>query len=495
MKTFSLYVRILCIAFIMAVFCCDYVMADNIRKPAVAGLWYPADRQRLERVIEDLTARARQTRVQTPSAKSLKALILPHAGYVYSGLTAAHASFAMTGRQYNKVILLGPDHRVGFNNGAISDVKAYETPLGLVRLHADAARLRLNTELFHPSPASDRSEHSLEAILPFLQYYLKEFEIIPIVMGPSNVQDMADVIDPLLNANALLVISTDLSHFLPYSDAVARDRETVEFILKQKPDRLMYRENSACGKIPILVLLELARRHQWESVLLHYSNSGDTVGDKDRVVGYAAIAIYGPSQTSRSNAADHYTFSEKQGQDLVKLARLTIADRLGIKVESSSLAYALKHPCFKKRCGTFVTLKKDGQLRGCIGNLSPNGSVPEDVQQNAVTAAFHDSRFPPLRAEELEQINISVSILTEPQPLEYSKSSELLTRLRAYTDGVIIRKADAGATFLPQVWEQLPSPEKFLTHLCLKAGLPPDAWETSRLEVWTYQVQYFEEQK
>jgi AmmeMemoRadiSam system protein B/AmmeMemoRadiSam system protein A len=495
METFSFNFRILCVAFTLAVFWCESAVADDIRKPVVAGLWYPGNRQQLEQVIEHLTAQAQQTRVNIPVDKSLKALILPHAGYVYSGLTAAHASLVLNKKQYRKIILLGPDHRAGFSNGAISDVKAYQTPLGLVGLHADAARLRLNAALFRSSPTSDRSEHSLEAIVPFLQFYLEEFEIVPIVFGPSNIDQMVTAIDPLLDEDTLLVISSDLSHFLPYSDAVAKDRETINMILAHKSKNLINQNDRACGRIPILVLLRLARRHQWDAVLLHYSNSGDTAGGKDRVVGYAAIAFYGKADVSGSTSVNPHTFTEKQGQDLVKLARRTIMNRLGIKIDSPILSNDLKNPCYQKRCGTFVTLKKDGQLRGCIGNLSPNDSVLEGVKQNAVNAAFHDPRFPPLRPYELEKIRISVSILTEPQPLEYKQISELLSRLRVHEDGVIIRKANAGATFLPQVWEQLPKPEKFLTQLCLKAGLPPDAWQKSKLEVWTYQVQYFEEQK
>jgi len=495
MKPVLSCIRIFLFSALIVSFCGNSVIADDIRKPAVAGLWYPANRQKLEQVIEHFTVQARNTRITIPPNNQLKALILPHAGYIYSGLTAAHASLALEGRKYRKVILLGPDHRVGFKNGAISDVKAYQTPLGLVRLHTEAQKLRLQTGLFHASGSSDRLEHSLEAIIPFLQVYLKEFELIPIVLGPTDIQQMADVIDSQLNQDTLLVISSDLSHFLPYTAATERDRQTMDLILNQQPARLINRENSACGKIPILVLLELARRHQWSSVLLHYSNSGDTAGDKDRVVGYAAMAFFEESNLSGSSAGDRYEFSQKQGQDLIRLARLTIMDRLGIKVDTTALAQDLAKPCFLKRCGTFVTLNKGGLLRGCIGNLSPKFTVQEGIKRNSIDAAFHDPRFPPLKHDELENITISVSILTQPQPLEYTKSADLLARLRANEDGVIIRKGTAGATFLPQVWEQLPTPEKFLDHLCIKAGLSADAWQTSRLEVWTYQVQYFEEKQ
>ena len=189
-------------------------------------------------------------------------------------------------------------------------------------------------------------------------------------------------------------------------------------------------------------------------------------------------------------------FTEKQGQLLVKLARKTIREELSGKspdTESDSLSSALKDEKFQAQCGTFVTLKIEGQLRGCIGNLMSTESVLDDVKRNAINAAFHDPRFSSLSAAELDRAHIEVSILTEPMPLEYQDPQDLIQKLRVNVDGVIIRKGHANATFLPQVWEQLPQPENFLNHLCLKAGLPSDAWKHSKLEVLTYQVQYFQE--
>ena len=189
-------------------------------------------------------------------------------------------------------------------------------------------------------------------------------------------------------------------------------------------------------------------------------------------------------------------FTENQGQWLVKLARRTIMNKLTDKspdTESEMLAKALVDESFQAHCGTFVTLKIQGQLRGCIGNLTSTESVLDGVKRNAVNAAFHDPRFSSLSAAELERTEIEVSILTEPLPLEYRDWQDLITKLRVNVDGVIIRKGHTSATFLPQVWEQLAQPENFLTHLCLKAGLPSDTWKSSELEVLTYQVQCFEE--
>ena len=188
--------------------------------------------------------------------------------------------------------------------------------------------------------------------------------------------------------------------------------------------------------------------------------------------------------------------SPQQGHLLVELARQILMERLGKPVSQSkidSLNTALKDPCFQKPSGTFVTLKIDGQLRGCIGNLTSSEALLSGVRRNAINAAFHDPRFAPLSAAELDRIEIEVSILTEPKPLHYRDAVDLLEKLRPNVDGVTICLGHASATFLPQVWEQLPQPQDFLSHLCMKAGLAADAWKNRKLEVSTYQVQHFGE--
>ena len=197
-----------------------------------------------------------------------------------------------------------------------------------------------------------------------------------------------------------------------------------------------------------------------------------------------------------SNHRRSHNLSEAQGQVLVRLARQTLMERLGKKIpqtEIDSLNLALKDSCFKSLCGTFVTLKINERLRGCIGNLTSDTSLESGIRRNAINAAFHDPRFEPLSNSEIDQVEIEISILSEPQPLKYSDGDDLVKKLRPHIDGVIIRKNNASATFLPQVWEQLPRPQDFLAHLCTKAGLASNSWQSPELEVSTYQVQYFEE--
>lgn len=182
--------------------------------------------------------------------------------------------------------------------------------------------------------------------------------------------------------------------------------------------------------------------------------------------------------------------TREEGQQLVKLARSTIGYRLGL---ISDVERVEKKQGLAGEQATFVTLKKHGALRGCIGSLVPTGTLVESVKQNAVKAAFHDSRFQPLTKDEFDDIHIDISVLTRPEPLEYIDGGDLINRLRPEIDGVTIRLGMAGATFLPQVWKQLPDPEQFLGHLCRKAGLSQTAWKEQHLEVEVYQVQCFEE--
>lgn len=184
----------------------------------------------------------------------------------------------------------------------------------------------------------------------------------------------------------------------------------------------------------------------------------------------------------------------KKGKLLLEAARKSIAEKIGLpygpKVETAS---EVDDPALKSLRGTFVTLKINDQLRGCIGNLAPEKPVLEGVKENAVNAAFHDPRFAPLSKKEFEKIQIEVSLLTKPMPLEYKDSEDLINRLRPHVDGVIIQKGPYSSTFLPQVWEQLPEKKAFLQQLCMKAGLTANAWQKGDLKVLTYQVQYFEE--
>ncbi len=483
----SVCLKILSVILAVALFTGGFVLADT-RDPAVAGRFYPDDAEALRKIIADLTAKAGKPSVELPADRPLRALIMPHAGYSYSGYAAAHAAAVLENHRFDKIIVLGPDHNAGFNGCAISDVTAYRTPLGTIDLHPDVEQLRRQTDLFITPPSvSEKREHSVEVILPFLQYWLPPFKLIPLIVGNASPVRIGQALAPLLDDQTLIIASSDLSHYLPYTQAVLRDQETIKEILSLQADQLLSDRNRACGKIPIAVIIYLAQTHHWQPVFIHYSNSGDTSGDRDRVVGYSVIAFYGGQSMAKK-------ITKKQGAALVQLARETIFERLGMKAESPEIDPE-KEPALQEHSGTFVTLTIDGNLRGCIGSLTADESIVPGIKRNAINAAFQDPRFPPLSREEAERVSVEISVLTPPEPLVYKNPKEILAKLTPNVDGVIIQKGLARATFLPQVWEQLPEKEVFLEHLCTKAGLPANAWEHQNLKVFTYQVQHFESKK
>jgi AmmeMemoRadiSam system protein B/AmmeMemoRadiSam system protein A len=467
-----------------------------VREPAWAGRFYPRDPGELRALLADLLEAAAKTSPAPPRNADLRALIMPHAGYVYSGATAAVAATAIDRGRFDRVLLLGPDHRVGFRNASLTAATHWRTPLGLTPVDRGDRLMRDHPDLFARVGASDRMEHSLEVILPFLQTRLPRFELLPAVVGPCDGARLAAALEKVAaDRRTLLVVSTDLSHYLPYDAAVRRDRQTLDRIESLDPDWQTDQDNRSCGRYPVGVLLNLARRLHWRPRILHYSNSGDTAGHRDAVVGYAAVAFYGDRPMSDPTPSTD-ALSPEQGHALVALARLTLADHFGVDAptaDSRSLDEQLADAALQARCGTFVTLKIDGQLRGCIGSLTAAAPLVTGVRDNALNAALHDPRFAPLKASELASVRIEVSVLTDPAPLAYTDADDLLARLRPGIDGVIIKKGFAGATFLPQVWDQLPQPDSFLSNLCRKAGLPADQWRRGDLAVQTYQVQYFEE--
>jgi len=475
------------LVFLCLIYACG-CLAEDKRMPVFAGRFYPADKAELVKLIDGYTTQAARAMPDLADGRPLKALILPHAGYIYSGPTAAYASLVLDKGLFKKVVVMGPDHRVGFSDACISDADAYSTPLGDIPCHPDAKVLRDKYDFFSANELSDNAEHSIEVVLPFFQRYIGKFELIPIVMGPGDIHGYTRAVDSVLDERTLIVASSDLSHFLTYEQAVALDRSTIELILKLKTDELHKKTNRACGMIPIRIICALAREKGWEARLLHYSNSGDTSGPKDSVVGYAAIAFYGGQRMKNG-------FTDEQGNALLRLARNTIEEYLGVGGGmSEQLKQVLVDDALKEKKGAFVTINIHDNLRGCIGYLEGREPLVDAVKHNAINAAFHDPRFSPLRKAELDKITIEVSILSDPARLSYADSSDLLNKLRPGMDGVIIQLGHAKATFLPQVWDQLPDKEEFLSHLCRKAGLNPFVWKDKNLEVYTYQVQYFEEE-
>ena len=481
----------------------------SVRGPAVAGLFYPLHGQDLSPDVDHMLAE-----VKSEPVKGLRALICPHAGYEFSGPIAAVSYKQLAGRNFSTVIILGPSHYAAFAGAFISAVDAYETPLGMVPLSPKAAELAKQAPLtssvdcrverpawWHQSPkelpafgedAPDTWEHSLEVQLPFLQRTLKNFSIIPIIFGEVSPEQVAGKLLPFLDDTTLIIASTDLSHYHPYEEANRLDKRCVDAICGLQANRITGMD--ACGYQPVLTLMEIARRKGWKAKLLDYRNSGDTSGQKANVVGYAAIAFFEPpggfrcircpgtTSSGRIIRGAENEFTPQERRFLLNLARKSItATVAGGEAPKEDGKVAEK---FHAARACFVTLKKHGELRGCIGTILPEEPLYQAVIHYAKAAATEDPRFPPVTAEELSEINVEVSVLTVPKRLDFSSPPDLLAKLRPGIDGVVFGLGTRQATFLPQVWEQLPAKQTFLDQLCRKAGLPESAWMDPTPQCW-----------
>jgi AmmeMemoRadiSam system protein B/AmmeMemoRadiSam system protein A len=430
---------------------------SSIRAPAVAGTFYPAEPRTLSAEIDAMLAAV----VSVPQASVPKALIVPHAGYVYSGPVAAsaYARIASARSRIRRVVLLGPVHRVPVRGMALPGVAAFDTPLGRVTLDAAAcARLSTLPQIVE-SPAAHRLEHSLEVHLPFLQRVLDDFTLVPLAVGDATAEEVAQVLDLLWGGDeTLIVISSDLSHYLPYDRARAIDTETAAMIVALRTD---IEHDRACGGTPVNGLTLAARRRGLAIELIDLRNSGDTAGGRDRVVGYGAFAL---GSEQRLDAGT--------GSTLIGIARAAIDERLGRAISAHRPAPWLERPG-----ATFVTLTCENALRGCIGSLEARRALALDVRENAMAAAFRDPRFQPLTAQEWARTSVEISLLSTLESLPLDDESQVLRRLRPGVDGLVLEFGHHRSTFLPQVWEQLPQPESFLINLKRKAGLPPDFWQ------------------
>lgn len=225
---------------------------------------------------------------------------MPHAGYIYSGKTASHAGPDIQNSKPQTIVLLGPDHHVGMTTSHLCQKKYWQTPLGILPIaQATKTLLREHPDLFADIHLCDEKEHSLEVILPFLQTWLTPFNLLPIVTGQVDPVPLAKAINPLVDRDTLLVVSSDLSHFLPAPKAETKDKQTIDAILEMNLNALAINDNKACGLIPICALIILAKARNWIPRLLHYSHSGDTSGDFNRVVGYATIGFYTENENAK----------------------------------------------------------------------------------------------------------------------------------------------------------------------------------------------------
>ncbi len=477
-------------------------MEQSIRKPAVAGQFYTSDPVALRREIEDYIRKA-----DPPEIKGeVLALISPHAGYVYSGQVAASGYALLEEGQFNTVVVISPCHVEFFRFASIYDGDAYETPLGLVEIDKELAEnIASHSDLIKIAPdghgigPGGRGEHSLEVQIPFLQVALGDFKLVPIVMGDqsSEVVDAlgAALAESLAGQNVLLVASTDLSHF--HDDGTARnlDSEFIEKLEAYDIDGLKKSISSgkteACGGGPSsAAMIAASGLGAGTCTILKYANSGDISGDRGNVVGYVSAVISGDRE-SGSSCIRGGSLGEDVDRDtrifLLRYARSLIREKLGMETEDIKRPDS---PILDEKRGGFVTLKKNGRLRGCIGYIDAVKPLLETINEMAYSAAFNDYRFEPVSREEVDDLSIEISVLSPVRVTE--DPSEIVVGKH----GIIISAVGKRGLLLPQVaveynWDR----DTFLDQTCVKAGLPKGAWRKSMTTIEIFSAEIFSEEE
>ncbi len=471
------------------------------REPYAAGRFYEGSKTTLENNLKELFGEAVQKRYS-----NVIAIISPHAGYPFSGEVAASA-FNQIGekRKYENVFVIASSHRVAFQGASIYNRGDYVTPLGNVKVDIELAdKLISENNIFTFKEDAHQGEHSLEVQLPFLQYKLgNDINMIPIIVGTQNQDDcksLAKILKPFFNENNLFIISTDFSHFPEYEDAIEVDKATAEAILTKSPDKLRETigENSRkgigglatslCGWSSVYTLLYMIQDDPDFNIHeIQYKNSGDAeyYGDKNRVVGYYAMAVTSKADNKESRQ-EEFKLTEKDKEDLIEIARKTVESYIknGKIPEFNESDYSDN---LKQHCGAFVTLNKDKRLRGCIGRFSPGKPLYKVVVDMAIAAATQDYRFPKVDESELDDIHIEISVLT---PL---KKIDDVNEIELGKHGIYIKKGTSSGTFLPQVATQTGwNLEEFLGHCAQdKARIGWDGWKDA--DVFTYEAIVFEE--
>lgn len=466
---------------------------DNVRPPAVAGQFYPGRSEALKQSLRRNVPPTLPTR-----AGRIRALVVPHAGYEYSGRTAGKA-YALLGAAdaVRRVLVIAPSHRVPFRGISLGPYVSFETPLGPIPVDVAACKALMRA---HPSIVARADahelEHALEVQLPFLQHVLPGFTLVPAVCGHLDQAELNSVAralaDRLWNPGTLWIISSDFTHYgsafgyVPFRDDVPRrleelDRAAIDRILGRDQagfhDYLERTGATVCGALPVeLLLATLAHVDAAVHVeLVEYTNSGRLTHDYSHTVSYASIAVIEPDASHGEGSAAHgdtrcAALSERDRTQLLDLARHAIRSRLDghepAVPDAGELSAAVRTPL-----ACFITLTINGRLRGCIGNLEATEPLYLSVMRNARNSAFHDPRFPPLTQQECSEITIEITVLSPPRPIPAADDFEVGRH------GIILEKGNASAVFLPQVaLEQGWDRETTLEHLSLKAGLRPGDW-------------------
>lgn len=467
------------------------------REPVVAGQFYPADAVELKNMLNLLFAKA-----IPKSTDDVIAIITPHAGYIYSGIVAATSFNQIDGtKNYKTIFIIGSSHNAAFDGASIYNKGNFVTPLGIVEVDIPLAnKLIKENDILRINADAHLHEHSIEVELPFLQTVMKtRYKIVPILLGTENIESIkkiAAALKPYFNSNNLFIISTDFTHYPDYKNAVDVDKQTAEAIQLNSAEQLLNSVNKnmnkgipnlaccICGLGSVLTLLNITEEDKNISIkTLQYMNSGDISGDKSRVVGYNSIVFSKKKEVKKMAEKSEFSLTEKDKKDLLAVARKTIEQyiKYNKKPEIDSKNFSKN---LIMNCGAFVTLHKQGELRGCIGRFDADIPLYKVVEEMAIASSTQDYRFPPVTADEIDKIHIEISVLS---PMKKIKS---IDEIILGKHGIYIKKGFRGGTFLPQVANETGwSKEEFLGHCARdKAGLSWDGWKDADIYIYTAEV-------
>lgn len=457
------------------------------RDPVVAGSFYPSSKQELLQEINSAVANAKSF-----PKEGVQAIIVPHAGYVFSAGVAA-TSYKTLHKKYKNIFILGSSHHINFDGVSIYNKGDYKTPLGKVHVNRTIvdALIKENNFIGYKEEAHTK-EHTIEVQLPFLQsLYGDSLQIVPIVMATSELDTIiktAKALEPYFNDENLFVISSDLSHYPSYSDAKIVDmrllhsiesnnpQNFVDAILQNEKAKIPNLQTSACGWSSLLTLLYLTQNKDYKYELLEYKNSGDSqYGKNDKVVGYGSMRIYKEKS---------FNLGDADKKTLKDIAKLALYDAV-LKNERTNIDTKTLDTKLLKHMGAFVTLHLNGKLKGCIGRFEPNEPLYKTIIEMAISASRYDTRFTPVQAEDLKDIEIEISVLT-PRKRVSSVEDVLVGR-----DGIYIEYGKKNGTYLPQVATDMHwNATEFVNSCCEEKAKIPSS-DCKKATLYTYEAIIF----
>jgi AmmeMemoRadiSam system protein B/AmmeMemoRadiSam system protein A len=447
---------------------------NKIKESAIAGSFYPAEKENLEKLIEFFKAQSKNYYAD----RKARAVIVPHAGLVFSG-RVAYEGIEQLDKNIENIFIIAPAHKVAFEGLALTSYTHWETPLGKVKINRSICKDLVKNHNAQIKDDAFEPEHSAEIEVPIIQTLFEKAKIIPVLVGKEDPEAIEKILEEYYpDKKNGFVISSDLSHFLTDDKAKNLDNLTAQMIETGNVNGFRYEQ--ACGAVGVVGLVMYANKNKYSLIRIDMTNSSSTTGDKSRVVGYGSWFMF---EDSKSKYLEKYC-----SQFMIDMVKIVINSAF-----ERNKNITINYPqIFDEYGACFVTLEKEDRLRGCIGSIIAHQPLVNDLVNNAKNAAFKDFRFKPVSQDEVKDLKVAISILTHPVKIEFKSEKDLLKKISAKKDGIIIKDGNHQAVYLPSVWEQLPEKSEFLNSLKVKAGLSEDYF-SENFEAYKFAATYIKE--